>query len=123
MLGTLLLVSAGVGVIVIGLVYLTRLEWVLSQTGRSNIVKTATLKNVLRSNYGGTFPAFGVLFLFGAFVPELKFTALVCLLVFMAGFAVGRIVSIVVDGKPSPFLLLITATEVLYSALCIYLLM
>lgn len=121
MLSTIVLITAGLSLIVIGYTYLFKFDRVLASLGSK--MANLPLRHVLRANYGGTFPAFGILFILGAFIPSLTFSALLVLFVFMAGFAIGRLVSIKLDGRPPLFMLFLTAIEIVYSGLAIYLIL
>lgn len=61
------------------------------------------------------------LWLAGAFIPSLTLTALICLSIFMLGLASGRVVSIIVDGKPSLILLIYLVLEVVFGLMGLYL--
>ena len=53
--------------------------------------------------------------------PVTRTVALIALLTFMAGFALGRAVSFVTDGMPHPLFIAIFSVEILYSMAAIYL--
>lgn len=120
MLSSLVLASAGIGMLVIGLTYLFRLDIIIASLAIK--ADSTAIRHVLRANYGGTFPAFAILFILGAFIPALTFSALIALLCFMAGFAIGRIVSFKLDGRAALFMYVLTLVEIVYSVLALYLL-
>lgn len=110
---TLVLRSAAVGVGAIGLAYLAVPSRVLAVYGVT--LRSVTELAIIRSAYGGLFVSFAVLFELGARRAELARAALAALAVFMGGFALGRIVSLAVDGVPHPLLVAILVVEVAYA--------
>ncbi|MEM8963188.1 MAG: DUF4345 domain-containing protein [Acidobacteriota bacterium] len=114
-LESIVLYSASLGIGLIGLGYLFAPESMYGLYGIG--LETVNEANMVRAAYGGLFLGFGALFFLGARRGPLATPALVALLTFMAGFAVGRIVSVVVDGVPSPLILSLIAFEVVYAAL------
>ncbi len=110
---SLVLRSAAVALGVIGLGYLTMPARVLAFYGVA--LKSITEANIIRSAYGGVFVAFALLFEIGARRPDRSRTALIALAVFMGGFALGRIVSLAVDGVPHPLLVAILVVELGYA--------
>lgn len=56
-------------------------------------------------------------FAIGAFTPSWQRVAVIYAIVFAASIAVGRVISLVVDGWPSPLLLIYLATEIVGSLL------
>ncbi len=57
-----------------------------------------------------------VLWILGAFRPSLTRAAVIAEIAFMSGLAVGRVLSIVVDGMPSVALLGYTGVEIAMAA-------
>lgn len=119
-LKSVVLLSASLGIGVIGLGYLISPQFMYGLYGIE--IETVNEANMVRSAYGGLFLGFGILFLMGARRDQFSRPALIALLTFMASFAVGRIVSIVVDGMPAPLILSLIVFEIVYSALAAYLL-
>lgn len=109
------LISASLGLGVIGVGYLVSPQTMYGLYGID--LDSVNEANMVRGAYGGLFLGFAVLLFLGARRADLATPALVALLTFMAGFALGRIVSVVVDGMPSPLILLLIAFEVVYCAL------
>ena len=114
-----LLRSASLGVTIIGLGYLIDPATVLEIYGVS--LQSTTEAHIVRSAYGGLFISFAILFWLGAARAQYTRPALIALLTFMAGFALGRAVSFVTDGMPHPLFIAIFAVEILYSMAAIYL--
>jgi hypothetical protein len=77
-------------------------------------VSTATIdeRHVLRGGYGGVLVAVAALAAAGSVRGSLRHPALVTVAVTMGGLAVGRTVSLVVDGKPSASLMSLLVIEV-----------
>lgn len=65
--------------------------------------------------------ALGGLWLYCAFKPELQNSGLVVLALFCGGLVVGRVVSVVIDGLPSPILLLYIGMEFGLIPVCLWL--
>ncbi|MES9925741.1 MAG: DUF4345 domain-containing protein [Candidatus Thiodiazotropha endolucinida] len=114
------LLSASLGIGAIGLGYLVSPQFMYGLYGIG--LETVNELNMVRSAYGGLFFGFAILFLLGALRANLAKPALIALLTFMAGFALGRIVSVLVDGVPSPLILSLIVAEIAYTALAVYLL-
>lgn len=120
MLKTAVLMSAAFGLGSIGLGYVVAPQWMYGLYGIT--LDSVNEANMVRSAYGGVFVAVAVLFFMGALRATLEKAALIALLTFMSGFAVGRIVSVCVDGVPSWLVLSLIALEVCYAALAMWLL-
>ncbi len=115
-----ILLSASLGIGTIGLGYLVSPQFMY---GLYSIqLETVNEANMVRAAYGGLFVSFATLFLFGAIRDRFTKPALIALLAFMAGFACGRIASILVDGMPSLLIVSLIGFEILYAALSAYLL-
>lgn len=119
-LRTLVLLSAALGLGLIGLGYLAAPQVMYGLYGID--LETVNEANMVRSAYGGVFLALSVLLALGATKEHFARPALIALLTFMTGFALGRAVSVVVDGLPSALILALLATEITYAALATYLL-
>jgi hypothetical protein len=110
----LVLATAAVGVGLIGVTYLVSPQVMYTLYGLT--VEGVNEFSLLRSAVGGLFSCFTVLFALGAMRAGYERPALLALLAFMGGFAIGRAVSLVVDGVPSPIVLFLFAVEALYAA-------
>ncbi len=108
-----LLVSAA-GLTAVALSYgvapATVLPWLLDIT-----VEGTDLTHVFRAIMG-LYLGMIVLWVLGAFRPSLTRAAVVAEIAFMSGLAVGRVLSIVVDGMPSIALLGYTGVEIALAA-------
>ena len=58
----------------------------------------------------------GIIMLLGTFVPELTITSLVVAILILFGFAIGRSLSIVLDGKPNKLLIQGLIVEIVLGA-------
>lgn len=76
----------------------------------------------VRANYGGMHVGIGLLLGLGALRVDWRRTGLAVLLVFLGGLAVGRTLSVVVDGAPPAFALVFIGVEVVGAALAAWLL-
>lgn len=109
----ILLIAAALEILGVGLVYLIAPGFMVAQNG----ITLASVDHVhlVRAAYGGLFVTFGASFLLGALMPALERFALYGLLLFMGGFAFGRLTSILVDGLPGPTFLIALASELLFA--------
>lgn len=64
----------------------------------------------------------GLFWLYSAFSEKLRDTAIVVLCIFCAGLVAGRILSVIIDGVPSPLLILYIFMEMSLVPSCIWLL-
>lgn len=119
-LNRIVLGSAGMGVAAIGATYLVAPQALLDVYGVD--IQSASEANLLRGVCGGLFLAFALVFWLGALKPHLARSAQVALLAFMGGAAVGRLVSMVVDGRPHFLLVAVFFVEVVYSGAAVFLL-
>lgn len=109
----LLLISASLAIGFVGLAYLSSAD---AMYGRYGIEIMSTNEyNMVRGAYGGLFLAFACLFLLGALVTRFEFSALVAVFTFMLGFAIGRLMSITVDGMPTNTIMGLLIFEILYA--------
>jgi len=114
------LISAALGVGAIGTGYLISPQYMLAFY--SVTLDSINEASIIRSVYGGLFLGFAVLFLAGALKQEYSRPALLALLAFMGGFAVGRVISLLADGVPSPLVLGLFGLEVTFASAAAYLL-
>ena len=119
-LKSVVLLSASIGIGFIGLGYLISPQFMYGLYGID--LETVNEANMVRSAYGGLFLGLAVLFFLGVRRYQLATPALIALLTSMAGFAVGRVVSVIVDGMPSPLILSLIVFETIYAVLAAYLL-
>jgi hypothetical protein len=119
-LKVMVLASAAFGIGAIAVGYLVAPQFMLSNYGIS--IDSINEASMIRSSYGGMFFAFAVLFTIGALKAEFSHAALLALLVFMAGFAGGRIISLMADGIPSLLVLGLLLLEVSYTLVTTYIL-
>lgn len=76
----------------------------------------------IRANYGGMHLGIGLLLALGAVRADWQRAGLAVLLVFLGGLAVGRTVSVFVDGVPPNFALVFIAIEWVGALLALWLL-
>ncbi|MDC1286803.1 DUF4345 domain-containing protein [Gammaproteobacteria bacterium] len=116
-----LLVVAFMTITVIGLVYGVSPQWfyetflVNSQT--PGIDQSHILRAVMMLYLG-----LGLFWLYCAFSGKYRDAGIIVLGVFCAGLVSGRILSVVVDGTPSPILILYIGMELALVPICIWLL-
>lgn len=119
-LNSFVLGSAGAGIAAIGAIYLVAPDLLLNVYGFP--LQSVSEANLFRGAYGGVFLAFALLFCAGALREHMARPAQYALLAFMAGFALGRAASMVLDGMPHALLVVIFAVEVAYALAALYLL-
>jgi hypothetical protein len=69
----------------------------------------------IRASFGGMHLGVGSFILAGIFVTSLRRAALLLLLLYMAGLAVGRLVSATLDGAPSLLVWLLLGAELVFA--------
>ncbi|MEU0208570.1 DUF4345 domain-containing protein [Streptomyces canus] len=116
----LVLGSAGLGIAVIGLIYLLAPHLLLDVYGVD--IQSPSEANLFRSGSGSLFVAVAILFCLGAFDTRYTRTSLITLFTFMSGLAVGRLVSIVADGWPHALLIAVLVVEASYAGAAAYVL-
>lgn len=109
--GRIVLELAAAEIGIIGLIYLFAPAFMMNSNGM--VLNGITETHTIRAAYGGAFVGFGLLFLLGALYARLTEAALVALVTFMGGFALGRIFSLVVDGMPVGIYLFVLSTEII----------
>jgi hypothetical protein len=119
-LNKVVLASAGLGVVAIGLIYLL-VPHLLLDVYRVEI-QSASEANIFRSGSGGLFVALAILFCLGALNSRYTRTSLIVLFTVMSGLAIGRVVSIAADGWPHPVLVAVLVAETSYAGTAAYLL-
>jgi uncharacterized protein DUF4345 len=119
-LNKIVLGSAGLGLALIGLIYLLVPHVLLDVYGFD--IQSPSEANIFRSGSGSLFVAMAILFCLGAFNPRYTKTSLVTLFTFMSGLAVGRLVSVVADGWPHALLIAVLVVEASYAGAAAYLL-
>ncbi|MDJ0920142.1 MAG: DUF4345 domain-containing protein [Henriciella sp.] len=80
---------------------------------------SAGMDNMLRSTYGGLFLASASVFLLGVFSPIRRRDALAFVAIFMAGAALGRIVSILAVGSPPATIMPLLYFEIVMTGLAV----
>ncbi|MET7736595.1 DUF4345 domain-containing protein [Streptomyces sp. NPDC005402] len=112
--------SAGLGIAVIGLIYLLAPHLLLDVYGVD--IQSPSQANIFRSGSGSLFVAVAILFCLGASNPRYTRTSLITLFTFMSGLAVGRVVSIAADGWPHPLLIAVLVVEASFAGAAAYVL-
>lgn len=97
----LVLTLSGLSILGTGIVGLTDPQALFTPLGVDLI--GASAHNEMRAAYGGMHIGVGGLLLAGAGRASMRTTALLVAAVFLGGLAVGRFVSLLLDGAPSPF--------------------
>lgn len=103
------LIFAFVAVSIIALLYGVSPDWFARSFLDVNDLD-ADLAHILRAVMG-LYIALGFFWLYAAFHPRFRDAAILMTVVFCAGLVSGRLISLVVDGRPAPLLLLYVAME------------
>ena len=121
MLKKLLLISSFIIISIIGLLYGVSPGWFfdafLVDSQPPNIDQSHILRAVMT-----LYLALGLFWLWCAFSDKYRDAGVLVLCIFCGGLVTGRIVSVVVDGMPSPLLVLYIAMEIGMVPVCIWLL-
>ena len=109
------LIGAGLMMVVVGALHLLAPQMMMATP---NISLTSTNHfHIIRAAYGGAYIGIGVLFLLGLVQPAMRRFALMAVAILFAGFAFGRLVSIVADGVPAPLYLGVLGFELVFALL------
>jgi hypothetical protein len=103
------LIFAFVAVAVIALLYGVSPDWFARNFLDVNDLD-ADLAHILRAVMG-LYIALGLFWLYAAFNPRFRDAAVLTTVIFSAGLVSGRLISLVVDGRPAPLLLIYVAME------------
>lgn len=111
------MLGAGLIMLVVGTLHLLAPQMMMNEPG----IELTTINHVhiIRAAYGGAFLGIASLFLLGLVKPEFTRFSLVAIAVLFAGFALGRIFSIAVDGLPVSRYLGVLAVEVFFAILAV----
>lgn len=114
-LARLTLIGASAMMLVIGALHLVAPQMMMATPGVE--LPTVNHRHVIRAAYGGAYLGIGALFLLGLVRERLREASLIAVAVIFAGFALGRLVSLAVDGAPVALYLAVLAFEMLFAAL------
>jgi hypothetical protein len=103
------LIFAFVAVTPIALAYGVSPNWFATTFLGIEVLDT-NIAHILRAIMG-LYLALGLFWLFAAFTPAYRNAALLTVVVFTAGLAIGRIISYFADGRPQPLLILYIGLE------------
>jgi hypothetical protein len=113
-LEVLLIVVSGLALVAVGVTGLASPAALFDPLGVA--LPTAAGRNEVRAAYGAMHLAVGLLLLAGARRRELRRPALWLVFAFMGGLALGRAVSLAVDGSPGGFVVRLWIPEALAGA-------
>lgn len=114
----LLLLSASLVIGLVGIAYLLFADTMYARYGIE--IFSVNEYSMVRGAYGGLFLSFSLIFLSGAIDDRFELLSLTALFTFMLGFALGRLVSIFLDGIPSDQVLSLLAFELVCSIASLY---
>lgn len=106
--------GAGLMMLVVGALHLLAPQMMMRDPGIE--LSSANHFHVVRAAYGGAYLGIGALFLAGALQRIPQRAGLVAVLLIFGGFALGRMVSIALDGLPVPLYLAVLAAELFFAA-------
>lgn len=109
------MLGAGLIMLVVGALHLLAPQMMMNEPG----IELTTINHVhiIRAAYGGAFLGIASLFLLGAVKPDFTRFSLVAIVILFSGFALGRTISIAVDGWPVTRYLYVLAVEVFFVVL------
>lgn len=109
------LLGAGLMMLVVGALHLISPQMMMREPGI--VLSSTNHLHVVRAAYGGAYLGIAALFLAGAQQRIDVRAALTAVVLIFGGFALGRIVSISIDGVPVPLYLGVLGVE-LFFAVC-----
>jgi hypothetical protein len=112
-LAKLTLWGAGLMMLVVGALHLFNPQMMMDTPQIQ--LSTVNHLHVVRAAYGGAYLGIAVFFLMGALGRIPTRAALLSVLVLFGGFALGRLVSLLVDGMPVGLYLGVLSTEVFFA--------
>ena len=107
--------GAGLMMLVVGALHLINPQMMMNTPGVE--LSTVNHLHIIRAAYGGSYLGMACLFILGALGRIDRHFALVSVVVLFSGFALGRLVSIAVDGSPVGLYLGVLGAE-LFFAVC-----
>ena len=117
----LLLIFATGTIMVIALLYGVSPQWFFESFLVESQKPTLDQSHILRAVMG-LYLALGGFWLYCAFSDKFRDAGVIVLAVFCGGLVAGRILSVIVDGMPSPILCVYIAMELGMVPICIWLL-
>ena len=109
------MLGAGLIMLVVGALHLLAPQMMMNEPG----IELTTINHVhiIRAAYGGAFLGIASLFLLGVVKPDFTRFSLVAIVILFSGFALGRIISIAVDGWPVNRYLYVLSVEVFFAVM------
>ena len=108
------LLGAGLMMLVVGGLHLVAPQMMMREPGIT--LDTVNHLHVVRAAYGGAYLGIAALFLAGASRWLDQRAVLASVVLIFSGFAVGRVVSVAIDGRPVALYLGVLAAEVFFAA-------
>ncbi len=115
--GTIALAGAGLAMLVVGAQHLVAPQMMMATPGIE--LTSVNHFHIIRAAYGGAYLGIAALFLSGLVRPALRGFALLAVAMLFGGFALGRVVSLVLDGLPVALYLAVLAFELVFAALAL----
>jgi hypothetical protein len=114
-LGTIALGGAGTMMLIVGALHLIAPQMMM-EAPKIELISVNHL-HVVRAAYGGAYLGIAALFLLGLLRDHLRGFALLSVSVLFGGFALGRLVSIALDGVPVSLYIAVLAFEMIFAVL------
>lgn len=109
--------GAGLMMLVVGALHLLAPQMMMQEPG---IALTSTNHlHVIRAAYGGAYLGMAALFLWGLWRPALRPASLLAVAILFSGFALGRLISIALDGLPVGLYLGVLSAELFFAVLAV----
>ena len=116
-----LLIFSFVTITIIALLYGVSPPWFFQTFLVDSEVPTVDHSHILRAVMT-LYITLGLFWLYCAFSAKFRDTGLIVLALFCGGLAAGRILSVIIDGQPSPLLILYIFMELSLVPICVWLL-
>ncbi len=108
------LMGAGLMMLVVGALHLFAPQMMMQDPGIA--LTSINHFHVIRAAYGGAYIGMGLLFVLGLARPAFTDFALTAVVVLFAGFALGRVYSMLADGMPVALYAFVLAAELFFAA-------
>lgn len=108
------LFGAGLMMLIVGALHLVHPEMMMREPGIA--LSSINHFHVVRAAYGGAYLGIAALFIAGALRRIDVRAALIGVVLIFGGFALGRVVSIAIDGTPVPLYLGVLGAELFFAA-------
>lgn len=110
--------GAGLMMLVVGALHLLAPQMMMQEPGI--VLSTVNHMHVIRAAYGGAYLGMAALFLMAAVGWVDRRTGLLAVVVIFGGFALGRVLSMALDGLPVPLYFGVLSAELFFAACAVW---